>query len=412
MKENMSALNFDEQCLRLRQASAELALLNAAEKQQALRLVAKSIKSATPEIISANAKDVQQARNSGLNEYLIDRLLVTNALITSTVTSLEQIADMEDVVGEIIDHWTLENGLEIRKVRTGLGVVAIIYESRPAVTVDAFAIAFKSSNSILLRGSKTAQITNQAFVKAIVDGLNCANLSRNIHHSIALLPPSNNYDDVTQILNARGKIDCVVPRGGRNLIENVVQNASIPVIETGAGVCHLYVDAEADLGMAVDIALNAKLSRPSVCNALECVVLHQQIQAEFIAQLVERANGRIELLTDQVEANWGVEWLSPKLSVKFVESTDQAIEFINKYNTKHSETIVTTNQTTAAYFQTAVDAACVYVNASTRFTDGGQFGFGAELGISTQKLHVRGPMGIGALTTYKYLVNGTGQVRE
>lgn len=400
---------FEQIVLALRQGADHLLARENAQRSAALIAVAQSINSLRDYIIQENAKDVVLARKNGLSEEMIDRLLVDDRLIDQEIASLEEIASYADPIGGVLEGWTLENGLQIRKTRFPLGVVALIYESRPAVTVDAFALAYKSANAILLRGSKTARHSNAAFLHAIKQGLE--GYEHGVPGSVALMPGADDHSDVDRILSARGLVDCVIPRGGRTLIENVVLNAKVPVIETGAGVCHLYVDAAADIDMALDVAENAKLSRPSVCNALECIVIHEEARAEFLPKLLERFEGRCKVLLDEDEANFGVEFLAPVVAIKTVGSLEQAVRFVNAHNTKHSESIITRDEAAARYFQQHIDAACVYVNASTRFTDGGQFGFGAEWGISTQKLHVRGPMGIEALTTYKYLLDGDGQIR-
>ena len=316
--------------------------------------------------------------------------------------------------------------MTIRQVRVPLGVVAIIYESRPNVTADAFALAYKSGNSILLRGSSSAINSNLALEKVIKQGLK--NAKNGIDEAISLAP-CKNHEEVEQILTAVGKVDVALPRGGAKLINMVVQTAKIPVIQTGAGICHLYVDESADLEMALNIAWNAKTQRPGACNAIETIVVNEKILNQFIPRLVEKFAGKVELRLDEksyksvqnvqnsakikkaADEDFGFEFLDFICSVKTVSDLDEAIDFINSHNTKHSECIVTNNRQNSRIFQSKIDAACVYVNASTRFTDGGEFGFGAELGISTQKLHARGPMGIKALTTTKYLIDGDGQIR-
>ena len=327
--------------------------------------------------------------------------------------------------------WKTPNGLNIRQVRVPLGVVAIIYESRPNVTVDAFCLAYKSGNAVLLRGSSSAYNSNKKIVEIIKNALSKAKDFCGIPEAIELIEVSEkNHDDVNQILNAVGKIDVVLPRGGKSLIQNVVSNARIPVIETGSGVCHLYVDEFADLQMAARIAENAKIQRPSVCNAIECILVNEKVFSSFLPMLAKKFDGKVMIHADEksfavlnavkeceghiVKANdedYGKEYLDYECCVKIVPSIEEAVEYINAHNTKHSESIITNDRKNARYFQAMVDASCVYVNASTRFTDGGEFGFGAELGISTQKLHVRGPMGIKTLTTTKFLIDGDGQIR-
>ena len=327
-----------------------------------------------------------------------------------------------DPVGEEVAGWKTPNGLNIRQVRVPLGVVAIIYENRPNVTVDAFSLAYKSGNAILLRGSSSSYKSNVEIVRVIREAL--AGVDGGVPEAIELVEVrEHDHSDVDQILNAVGLIDVCLPRGGKKLIQNVVQNARVPVIETGSGVCHLYVDEFADLDMACTVAENAKIQRPSVCNAIECIVVHKAVAAEFLPKLESKFAGRVKLHADQraikylkdavpaTEADFGNEYLDYECCVKVVDSIEDAIAYINAHNTKHSESIISESRANTRLFQAMIDASCVYVNASTRFTDGGEFGFGAELGISTQKLHARGPMGIKALTTTKYLIDGEGQIR-
>jgi glutamate-5-semialdehyde dehydrogenase len=391
--------------------------------------VAASLKKNGPGILAANAADVAAARKRGTPEPLVDRLALNEKRLADALESLETVRRLPDPLGEVIGGWTTEKGLRIRQVRFPFGVVAIIYESRPAVTLDAFALAYKSGNALVLRGSSASHQSNAAIFAAIVEGL-CSAGADGVPGAAALLPPAppGDHSDVDAILNARGLIDVVLPRGGASLIRTVVDNAKIPVIETGSGICHLYVDAGADMDMAVNIAENGKLQRPGVCNALECFVVHHDAAPVFLPKLAERFNGRCEIRCDEASlaihreagtsravaaspADYDTEFLDTIVAIKCVASVDEAIRFINDHSTKHSAVIVTKNQENAEAFRNAVDAACVYVNASTRFTDGGEFGFGVELGISTQKLHVRGPMGIKALTTTKYMIDGEGQVR-
>jgi glutamate-5-semialdehyde dehydrogenase len=340
------------------------------------------------------------------------------------VEGIETIIRLEDPVGRIRAGWTAPNGLGIQQVTVPIGVAAIIYESRPNVTADAFALAYKAGCSILLRGSSAALESNRALARTIQAGLG----RDGIPEAVALAD-SGRREDVDQILRARGWIDVVLPRGGRDLIRRVVENARVPVIETGEGNCHIYVDRDADIAGAVDIVENAKLQKPGACNAVETLLIHREAAGSFMPLLAERLAGKAELrcdspslkaigtpppnlaLKDAGEEDWSTEFLDYILAVKIVDSPDEAITHINRYGTRHSEAILTNDLKTAEEFRRRVDAACVYVNASTRFTDGGEFGFGAELGISTQKFHARGPMGLEALTTVKYLVNGQGQVR-
>ena len=407
---------------RLKKASSILAMQNAQKKNAALLQVAEALNHHKSSLIKANQEDINQARKKGTSESLIDRLTLTEQRINSIIESLKNVISQTDPIGEEISGWKTPNGLNIRHVRVPLGVVAIIYESRPNVTVDAFSLAYKSGNSILLRGSSSAYNSNKEIVRIIKEAL--AKVEDGVPDTIELVEVmEHNHSDVDQILTATGMIDVVLPRGGKKLIQNVVSNARIPVIETGSGVCHLYVDKEADLQTACKIAENAKIQRPSVCNAIECIVVHKEIAEDFLPMLEKTFAGRVKLHADQTahkilknailatEQDFGNEYLDYECCIKTVDSIEDAVSYINEHNTKHSESIITESRKNARLFQSQIDASCVYVNASTRFTDGGEFGFGAELGISTQKLHARGPMGIKALTTTKYLIDGDGQIR-
>ena len=422
-------------CAKLREASQKLSLQSAEQKNISLSAVCSSIEKNRSLILEANAVDVKNARSKGMSESLVERLSLDDKKINSIIDSIKIIINQNDPVGEEVAGWKTPKGLTIRQVRVPLGVVAIIYESRPNVTVDAFALAYKSGNSILLRGSSSAVNSNKALVKTIVEGLtSCEAQNFGIEDAIYLCP-SENHSEVEEILNATGLIDVALPRGGANLINMVIQKAKIPVIQTGAGVCHLFIDKSADLKMAVEIAFNAKTQRPGACNAVETILIHKEILNDFIPLLAQKFAGKVELRLDEasfdclaenaakienfsnlkfekaLENDFGFEFLDFVCSVKTVDNVEQAVDFINAHNTKHSESIVTNDRNNARLFQAKIDASCVYVNSSTRFTDGGEFGFGAELGISTQKLHARGPMGIKALTTTKYLIDGDGQVR-
>ena len=407
---------------RLKKASSILAMQNAQKKNAALLQVAEALNHHKSSLIKANQEDINQARKKGTSESLIDRLTLTEQRINSIIESLKNVISQTDPIGEEISGWKTPNGLNIRQVRVPLGVVAIIYESRPNVTVDAFSLAYKSGNSILLRGSSSAYNSNKEIVRIIKEAL--AKVEDGVPDTIELVEVmEHNHSDVDQILTATGMIDVVLPRGGKKLIQNVVSNARIPVIETGSGVCHLYVDKEADLQTACKIAENAKIQRPSVCNAIECIVVHKEIAEDFLPMLEKTFAGRVKLHADQTahkilknailatEQDFGNEYLDYECCIKTVDSIEDAVSYINEHNTKHSESIITESRKNARLFQSQIDASCVYVNASTRVTDGGEFGFGAELGISTQKLHARGPMGIKALTTTKYLIDGDGQIR-
>ncbi len=409
-------------CEGLRAASQKLALQNACQKNAALEAVAAALDKNRASIIAANRADIDEARAAGMSESIIDRLLLDDKRIDGIVDSLRLVIAQTDPVGEEVAGWKTPNGLNIRQVRVPLGVVAIIYENRPNVTVDAFSLAYKSGNAILLRGSSSSYKSNVEIVRVIREALE--GVAGGVPESIELVEVrEHDHSDVDQILNAVGLIDVCLPRGGKKLIQNVVQNARVPVIETGSGVCHLYVDEFADLDMACTVAENAKIQRPSVCNAIECIVVHKAVAGDFLPKLEAKFAGRVKLHADQraikylkdaipaTDADFGNEYLDYECCVKVVDSIEEAISYINSHNTKHSESIISESRVNTRLFQAMIDASCVYVNASTRFTDGGEFGFGAELGISTQKLHARGPMGIKALTTTKYLIDGEGQIR-
>ena len=420
-------MNLEEITKSLKSGAEKLALQTACEKNKSLEAVAAALDSNRKKIIEANKKDIDAARANGTKESLIDRLSLDDKRITGIINSLKIVLAQTDPIGEETAGWKTPNGLTIRQVRVPLGVVAIIYESRPNVTVDAFCLAYKSGNAILLRGSSSAYNSNKAIVEIIKEAL--SNVDGGVPESIELVEvKEHDHSDVDAILTAVGKIDVVLPRGGKKLIQTVVSNARIPVIETGSGVCHLYIDDSANLEMACKVAENAKIQRPSVCNAIECIVVNKKIADDFLPMLAKKFDGRVKFHADEYSFNllsgtantsvekatdedFGNEYLDYECCIKTVENIEEAISYINRHNTKHSESIITESRANAKLFQAKIDASCVYVNASTRFTDGGEFGFGAELGISTQKLHARGPMGIKALTTTKYLIDGDGQTR-
>ena len=424
-------MNLEEKYISLRKGSEQLALQTAQQKNSVLESVAQALDKNRSEILKANEQDIQAARANGTKESLIDRLMLDDKRIDGIIASLRIVIAQTDPVGEEVAGWKTPNGLTIRQVRVPLGVMAIIYESRPNVTVDAFCLAYKSGNAILLRGSSSAYNSNKAIVKIIKDALAAAD--GGVPEAIELVDvKEHDHSDVDAILTAVGKIDVVLPRGGKKLIQSVVQNARVPVIETGSGVCHLYIDESANLEMAAKVAENAKIQRPSVCNAIECILVNKAVATQFLPLLAKQFSGRVKFHADKeaykifadghfdsfndlvipaTDEDYGNEYLDYECLVKVVADVNEAIEYINAHNTKHSESIITESRANAKLFQAKVDASCVYVNASTRFTDGGEFGFGAELGISTQKLHARGPMGITALTTTKYLIDGEGQIR-
>lgn len=415
----------------LRKASEKISVENADKKNKVLLAVADALDKNRKEIIEANKKDIEISRAAGKSESIIDRLMLDDKRIDGIIESIKLVVAQTDPIGEELSGWKTPNGMTIRQVRVPMGVVAIIYENRPNVTIDAFSLAYKSGNAILLRGSSNSFNSNKKIVEVIKNALKENKNNGATPDAIELVEvKEGNHSDVDAILNAVGKIDVVLPRGGKKLIETVVRNARVPVIETGSGVCHLFVDETAKLNDAVLIAENAKIQRPSVCNAIECVLAHEKIAKQFLEMMSDKFAGRVKMHADEkafeilsgiksaeghlvkaTEEDFGNEYLDYECCVKVVSSIDEAIEYINEHNTKHSESIITESRENARLFQSRVDASCVYVNCSTRFTDGGEFGFGAELGISTQKLHVRGPMGIKALTTTKYLIDGEGQIR-
>lgn len=419
-------MTFDEVCKYLKEGANDLALHNSEQKNKALACVAESILENKANILEANTRDVSNARAKGMTESLVERLALDEKKFKSIIDGINIVIQQADPVGQETAGWCHKNGMQIRKIRVPMGVVAIIYESRPNVTVDAFALAYKSGNSILLRGSSSALESNKALTSAIKSGLEKAG-TNGVVKSIHLLE-SGAHEEVNEILTAKGKIDVILPRGSAKLINLVVDNAKIPVIETGAGICHLYIDSDCDLKSAAEIAGNAKMQRPGACNAIETILVNKTVAKEFLPLLSEKFADKVEIRADETcysilekagvkklvkasEDDFGFEFLDFICSVKIVDNVKEAVDFINSHNTKHSECIVTNNRANARYFQNRIDAACVYVNASTRFTDGGEFGFGAELGISTQKLHARGPMGCDVLTTTKYLIDGDGQIR-
>ena len=399
---------------RARAAAAQLAQFSTEEKNRLLLLMADAIEAHAEEILRANEQDIAESNLSGA---MLDRLLLNPKRITETADAVRDVAALPDPVNEVLTEWTRPNGLLIRKVRVPLGVVGIVYESRPNVTVDAAVLAFKTGNAVVLRGGKEAAHSNQALAEilAAVPGMPSG--------AIELLD-SGTRETVQELITARGLVDVVIPRGGPGLITHVMENAIVPVIETGAGNCHIFMDESADQEMASRIVINAKTQRPSVCNAAEKLLVHSSIAPSFIPQMVrELIDAGVEVRGDAetcrlspdvkpaTEADWGEEYLRLCMAVRVVSGVDQAIAHINRYSTKHSEVIVTADETNARKFLRLVDSAAVYWNASTRFTDGGEFGFGAEMGISTQKLHCRGPFALAELTSSKYQVIGTGQIR-
>ena len=409
-------------CSAAKNAGAALAASSGAARNRALLTMRDALLSHTQDILSANETDMLHAAENGVSVPMQDRLRLNETRLCAIADALAALASLPDPLGGG-EVFTRPNGLEIRRIRVPLGNVGMIYEARPNVTADAAGLCTKSGNTAVLRGGKEAIHTNRAMVSALREGLMTAGFDENC---ICLIE-NTSRDSATALMQMRGLIDVLIPRGGKGLIRSVVDNATVPVIETGAGNCHLFVDESADLDMAVTLTMNAKTQRPSVCNAIETLLVHSSIADTFLPMLkkaldgfhtpveirgCERTQAILAGCTPAAEEDWSTEYDDYILAVKIVDSVKEAVSHINRYNTKHSECIVTHDICHAAYFQQSVDAACVYVNASTRFTDGDEFGFGAEIGISTQKLHARGPMGLSALTTVKYLINGDGQCRS
>ena len=412
----------ETQGLAARHAERVLAVAGTAQKNRALEAIARALKERESAILAENQKDLAAARESGMKASLLDRLALSPQRIDGMVEGVRQVAALPDPIGCVTRMEKRPNGLVIGKRRVPLGVIGIIYEARPNVTVDAAALCLKSGNAVILRGGKEAFRSNKAFVAVMRDALEVAGLPRDC---VALVEDTSRAS-AQELMGLTGYLDVLIPRGGAGLIRTVVENARVPVIETGVGVCHVYVDGEADLDMGARILYNAKTSRPSVCNAAECLLVHAQAAEAFLPKakaLLDQKNVELrgcprtcailgEGVQPACEADWDTEFGDYILAVKVVEDAGEAIDFINAHGSGHSEAIVTNNYFTAQRFLDQVDAAAVYVNASTRFTDGFEFGLGAEIGISTQKMHARGPMGLEELTSSKYIVYGTGQVRE
>lgn len=409
-----------ELCLKARNASRITAMLSGQEKDRALSLCAESLLSHCEEILSANRQDMDEAEDQGMSEGLLDRLAMTEKRIADMAAGMKDVAALEDPVGRVLERFTRPNGLVITKISVPFGVIGMIYEARPNVTADAFALCFKAGSACILKGGSAAKRSNQAILSALRKGLAEAGLPE---EAVTLLPGTDR-ESTLAFMGMRGLVDVLIPRGSAGLIRSVVEHAAIPVIETGTGNCHVYVDASADVDMALGIILNAKTQRVGVCNACESLLIHRDIAHEAVPLIAHSLmEHQVQVFGDEpcrrifpkisaaTEEDWGTEYLDYKISMKEVDSLEEAIAHINHYGTGHSECIVTRDPEAARRFQQQVDAACVYVNASTRFTDGGEFGFGAEIGISTQKLHARGPMGLREITSYKYLIDGKGQVR-
>ncbi|RZD93319.1 glutamate-5-semialdehyde dehydrogenase [Streptomyces albidoflavus] len=409
---------------RAQEAAADLAALPRAVKDDALRAVADALQARSEEIVAANAGDVRRAEEAGTAASVVDRLTLTADRVRAIAADVRHIVTLPDPVGEVVRGSTLPNGIDLRQVRVPLGVVGIIYEARPNVTVDAAALCLKSGNAVLLRGSSSAKESNTALVAVLRDAVAAAGLPADA----VQLVPGDTHESVRELMRARGLVDVLIPRGGAALIRRTVEESTVPVIETGTGNCHVYVDAEADLNTAVDILVNSKAQRPSVCNSAETVLVHREIAAAFLprafdalaeAQVTVHGDARVRELAEDSKAtvveatdeDWATEYLSYDLAAAVVDSLDDAVAHIRRWSSGHTEAIVTTSQAAARRFTQRVDSTTVAVNASTRFTDGGEFGFGAEIGISTQKLHARGPMGLPELTSTKYILTGDGHIR-
>ena len=414
-------------CKQAKKIAPKIGILDTNTKNQALLAVADFLVKEQNSILDANKIDIENGKKNHMPEGLLDRLLLTETRIAQMAEGLRQVAALDDPIGEVLGMKKRPNGLMIGQKRVPLGVVGIIYEARPNVTADAFALCFKTGNVVILKGGSDAIHSNIAIVETIRKAL----VKEGLPEQVIALIEDTSRETAAAFMKMNEYVDVLIPRGGAGLIKAVVNQATIPVIETGTGNCHIFVDETADFNMAIDIIMNAKTQRIGVCNACESLVLHEKIADAFLPKLMKRlaekevevhgdekvmqiADGCVkkELLVPATEEDWGREYLDYKISAKVVSSVDEAIAHINKYNTGHSEAIITNNYSNAEKFLNEIDAACVYVNASTRFTDGFEFGFGAEIGISTQKLHARGPMGLIALTSTKYIIYGNGQIRK
>ncbi|HAB93395.1 MAG TPA: glutamate-5-semialdehyde dehydrogenase [Lachnospiraceae bacterium] len=407
-------------CRKASEIKYEVQKLSTKAKNEALLTAADMLVGRKEEILAANLKDIEAGRAGGMSEALIDRLTLTAERIAQIAEGLRQVADLPDPVGEVMDEFTRPNGMKIRKIRVPMGVIGVIYESRPNVTADAFALCFKAGSAVILKGGSDAIHSNIAITDALRDALSDCGICPDAVQLIA----TTDRAATRELMTMRQYVDVLIPRGGAGLIRAVVENSKIPVIETGTGNCHIYVDKDADLDMAMKILINAKTQRIGVCNAAESLVVHREVLDRFLPMLSETMEEyRVTLRADEesraflpraeaaTEEDFGKEYLALMLSVKTVDSVEEAIEHINRYHTGHSDCIVTENPEAAEKFLREIDSACVYVNVSTRFTDGFEFGFGAEIGISTQKLQARGPMGLREITSYKYLISGDGQTR-
>ncbi len=413
-------MNLEEMGSRIKDAAATLAATGTAEKNRALLAIADALEAKQDEILAANAADLEKGEENGVTKPMLDRLMLNEKRISDMAVAVRKLVSLADPIGVVESGRRLENGLLVTKVRVPLGAIGIIFESRPNVTVDAATLCLKAGNAVLLRGGKEAIKSNTVLVEIMQQALEESGLPR---YAVQLVTDTS-HETAAKMMQMKGYLDVLIPRGSARLIRAVVEQASVPVIETGSGNCHIYVDAAADLDMAVSILDNAKTSRPAVCNAVETLLVHRDVAKEFLPMAAKAlAAHKVELrgceetckiLPEAIratEADWDTEYDDYILAIRVVDSLDEAIAHIRKHSTQHSETIVTGDLAAAQKFQREVDSAAVYVNASTRFTDGGEFGLGAEIGISTQKLHARGPMGLQELTSYKYLIEGNGQIR-
>ena len=406
-------------CESAKAASRSIALASEEKKNALLAKIAEKLIENETTIIEANAADLAAAEENGVAKAMLDRLMINSDRIKGIADSLCNVISLEDPIGKG-DEWSRPSGITLRRIRVPLGVVGIIYEARPNVTVDSAALCLKTGNAVVLRGGKEAINTNKEFVRVIKSALEECGFDKNC----VCLVENTTRDSANALMEMRGLIDVLIPRGGKGLIQNVVKNARVPVIETGAGNCHLYVDESADLDMAITVALNAKCSRPSVCNAIETILVHKNIADKFLPRFFEETRkynlefrgcattcSILKEIGSASETDYDTEYDDYIISCRVVDGVDTAIEHIRKYSTGHSESIITENARNADLFVNSIDSCALYVNASTRFTDGGEFGLGAEIGISTQKLHARGPMGLEALTTQKYIIKGNGHIR-
>jgi len=413
-----------ETARRSRVAAQDLRVLTRDQKDAALRAMADALVQQAGEITKANARDLQRAKENGTSAALIDRLTLDLPRITAIADSLREVAALPDPIGEVVRGYTLPNGLQVRQVRVPLGVVGMIYEARPNVTVDAAGLCLKSGNAALLRGSSSARDSNQALAAAMRSAL----VDQGVNPDAVQLVPGDSHESVKHLMTARGLVDVLIPRGGESLIRNVVENSTVPVIETGVGNCHVYVDAHADIDKAVRLVVNSKAQRVSVCNAAETLLVHRDIAPQFLSaalpalaeagvtlhadpDMLSAAGGRGCDVVEATDEDWAAEYYSLDLAAAIVDDIDAAIDHIRRWSSGHTEAIVSDSQPAIAHFTARIDSAAIMVNASTRFTDGGEFGFGAEIGISTQKLHARGPMGLPELTSTTYVVTGDGHTR-